>query len=152
MTAARNGAEEAQRDTLLEEALTRKIIGCFFDVCRKLRPGFLEAVYKKALEIELKRAGCSFEREPPLSVFYDGERLSIYYPDFVVERRVVVEVKATNALGPADNDQLINALSCIDLEVGLLLQFGRSPKFKRVVFTNSNKTMLPSREHYPISR
>jgi len=130
---------------LLEEELTRTIIGCFFDVCRKLRPGFLEVVYKKALAIEFRRAGCRFEREPPLSVYYDGERLGTYYPDFVIERRVVVEVKASVALGPADNEQLINALSCIELEVGLLLQFGRSPNFKRLVLTNANKPMLPSK-------
>ena len=143
MTAARRNAAEAGRGTLLEEAVTRKIIGCFFEICHKLRPGFLEAVYKKALEIELNRAGCRFERESPLSVYYDGERLARYNADFVVDGRVVVEVKATTALIRADKSQLINCMSCLDLEVGLLLQFGPNPEFKRVIFTNGNKPMLP---------
>ena len=143
MTAARRNADEAARDTLLEEAVTRRVIGCFFTICRKLRPGFLEAVYKKALEIELQRAGCKFKREPPLTVYYDGIRLYRYNADFVVEERVVVEVKATTSLVEADKSQLINCLSCLDLEVGLLLQFGPNPQFKRVVFTNGNKPMLP---------
>ena len=68
-----------------------------------------------------------------------------YNADFVVEGRVVVEVKATTALLGADKSQLINCMSCLDLEVGLLLQFGPNPEFKRVIFTNSNKPMLPPR-------
>ncbi len=145
MTAARKGAEEAERDTLLDEALTKTIIGCYYDVCRKLGAGFLETVYKKALAIELRRAGCRYECEPALDIYYDGEWLSRYYADFVVEGRVVLEVKATIALVEADKKQLINCLACTKLEIGLLFQFGPNPQFKRVVFTNGNKTMLPPR-------
>lgn len=121
--------------SLLHGALTGEIIGAFFEVYNDLRWGFLEAVYARAMAIELRERQISFQREARLDVRYKGQLAGIYRPDFLVEERVVLELKATAVIGPADKRQLLNYLRVTDMPLGLLLHFGPEPRVLRVIYT-----------------
>ncbi|MDQ3949099.1 MAG: GxxExxY protein [Gemmatimonadota bacterium] len=131
-------------EVLLEEALTHKVIGAFFHVYNTLGYGFLEAVYARALEVELAHRGLHVAREISINVWYANEIVGQYRADLLVENVVVVELKAHRVLVPQDRAQLLNCLRASDLEAGLLLNFGLRPAFLRVV--SSNET-APSRRH-----
>ncbi len=112
--------------------LTEKIIGCAFKVQRTLGPGFLEAVYQRALAVELTRAGLKAELEAPLKVIYDGCVVGDYSADILVEAKVVVELKAVQSLTTAHEVQVVHYLTAIGIEVGLLINFGAATlQFKR---------------------
>lgn len=116
------------------EELTDRIIGIFYQVYNKLGYGFLEKVYENALKIEFRKAGIDFDCQVPVQVFYDDEVIGEYVADFIVDGKVVVEVKANVGLGVADESQLLNYLRCTGLEVGLLINFGKEADFKRKVW------------------
>jgi len=107
-----------------DEELTSKIIGCAMKVHSTLGPGYLEAVYEKALQHELRQAGLAVECQKPLRVTYDGVVVGDYYADMVVEGRVMLELKAVQTLAPAHEAQLVSYLTATGLEVGLLLNLG----------------------------
>ncbi len=121
------------------EELTEKIIGIFYKVYNALGYGFLEKVYENALKIEFRKSGLDFDCQAPIQVLYDGEVIGDYVADFIVDGKVVVEVKANAELGVSDESQLLNYLRCTGLEVGLLLNFGEKAKFKRKVFETAKK-------------
>ena len=92
-----------------------------------LGPGLLEAVYQDALEIELELRSIPFVSKPKVTINYKGRQLHSHYkPDLVVFEGVVVELKAQSSLGKNDDSQLLNALKCSQLKVGLLINFGES--------------------------
>ncbi len=114
--------------------LTRAIIGCAMTVHRKLGRGFPEIVYQRALAIELYKNGFNAEREVELPIFYENEKVGSRRVDFFVEKRVLVELKAVDALLKAHHVQIINYLEAFELPVGLLINFGSSSlEFKRFV-------------------
>jgi len=104
-----------------------------FEVSNILGNGFLEAVYQKALLKELSLAGLFVEREVSYRISYKGDPVGTYIADLVVERSVVVELKAIEALGPSHVGQCLNYLRASRLHTALLLNFGK-PKleFKRI--------------------
>ena len=106
------------------EILTGRIIGAAMQVHRALGAGFLEKVYVNALAHELEKRGIAFERKIWLRVYYDDAIVGEYEADLFVESRVVVECKATRGLVEGNEAQLVNCLSAIRQEVGLLLNFG----------------------------
>src|SRR5918999_3132505 len=120
-------------ETLFEEALTRRVIGAFYDVYNSLGYGFLESVYANALAFEIVSRGLHVVREARADVRYKGEVVGMFRADLLVESRVVVELKASAKLDPAHASQLLNYLRATDLEVGLLLHFGPRPGIKRFV-------------------
>ena len=124
-------------EALLEEDLTRSVIGAFFDVYNRLEFGFLEHVYVAALELELRERGHAVAREVSVPILYRGRVLARQRLDMVVDGRLVVETKSTLALHPASLRQLHSYLRATRLEVGLLLHFGPSAKFHRVVSPNA---------------
>lgn len=124
---------------MLESKLTEQLIGAFFVVYRNLGFGFLESNYCAALGIELQRRGIDYEREVTVEVQYEGVPIGRYRVDMVVEGRVLVEIKSTKNLTEADTRQLLNYLKATNLEVGLLLHFGPTPKFHRFLYTNDRK-------------
>jgi GxxExxY protein len=124
---------------LLEERLTHSVIGAFFEVYNTLGYGFREYIYVLALERELLRRGHNVGREVAVMVYYGGEPLARQALDMVVDDKLVVEVKATEHLHPNSTAQLFSYLCGTHLEVGLLLHFGREPKFHRVVYENRLK-------------
>jgi GxxExxY protein len=117
---------------MTDEELSGKIIGCAMKVHRTLGPGFLEAVYQRALRLELSKQGLSAEMEKPIEVTYEGETVGTYVCDFLVSDKVILELKAIEQLAKAHEVQLVNYLKATGINVGLLLNFGgTSLEFKR---------------------
>ena len=119
--------------------LTRKILGVFYEVYNELGHGFLESVYQEAMVIALRQAGLRVERQIPLKVMFRGEVVGEFRQDIVVERAVILELKAASAIDSVHEAQLLNYLRATALEVGLLLNFGPKPQFKRMAFANERK-------------
>ena len=111
-------------ELLVHGDLTYKVIGAALEVHKTLGAGFLEAVYETALAYELKQLGLAFERQKTLPVHYKGGIGGEYKADFVVEERVIVELKAQKTLSSIDEAQIINYLKATGIQVGLLLNFG----------------------------
>jgi GxxExxY protein len=126
----------ALSEGLLEERLTKSIIGCFYEVYNTFGPGLLEKAYAEALALELELRGHVVQREVPTDVWYKGVVVARYKMDRVVDGRVIVEVKSTQRLSREDSRQLLNYLRATRWEVGLLLHFGPQPTFYRMVSTN----------------
>ncbi|HSA57741.1 MAG TPA: GxxExxY protein [Gemmatimonadaceae bacterium] len=121
---------------LLEEPLTRSVIGAFYDVYNELGFGFLEHVYSLALERDLRARGHRVDREVIVTIRFRGEPLTTQRLDLVVDGRLIVEIKSTWDLPPSAKRQLHNYLRATDLEVGLLLHFGAQPAFHRLIASN----------------
>jgi GxxExxY protein len=109
---------------LLHEDLTYAIIGAAMEVHSVLRTGFLESVYEQALAHEFDLRGLRYQRQAKLEVRYKGQIAGEFRADFLVDNKVVVELKATKALTEIDEAQLINYLKGTGYQVGLLLNFG----------------------------
>jgi GxxExxY protein len=124
---------------LLQQQKTDKIIKAFYKVYNTLGYGFLEKVYENAMIIELKKNGFNVESQKNIKVYYDQEEVGDYFADILVEGTVIIELKADDSLCKSHEAQLINYLKATDIEVGLLLNFGDKPEFRRKVFSNNRK-------------
>ena len=116
--------------------LTGQIIGCAMQVHSFLGNGFQEVIYQRALALEFKQAGVSYERELEMPIYYRDhpKPIGTRRVDFLVERVVLVELKALTQLSNVHYAQIINYLTAYKLEIGLLLNFGEtSLKFKRFI-------------------
>jgi GxxExxY protein len=120
-------------EPLVEQRLTGQIIACFFTVYNTFGLGMLEGVYRNALAVELSRHGLIPRTEVPIEVVYRGVDVGFFRIDLLVEGKVAVEVKATELLAPVAKRQLLNYLRVSNLDVGLLLHFGLTPRFHRLV-------------------
>lgn len=130
---------------LKHHELTRRIIGCFYDVYNALGHGFLEKVYENSLAIELRKQGLQVDQQQPIRVYYDNELVGEYFADLVVDAKVIIEVKAVKNLAEDHKAQILNYLKATEYEVGLLLNFGPSAQKDRMVFDNELKKHLPKR-------
>ena len=117
--------------------LTEAIIRVFYKVYNALGYGFLEKVYENAMFHELRKMGLEVKRQHPIVVFYDGVEVGSYYADLIVEGLVILELKAAESICEEHEYQLVNYLKATDVEVGLLLNFGKKPQVKRKVNSNS---------------
>ena len=124
---------------LLHKELTNKIINCFYTVYNTLGFGFLEKVYENSLMIELQKQGLRAEKQKPIKVYYSEHIVGEYFADIIVEDTIITELKAAEFLIEEHELQLINYLKATDKEIGLLLNFGKKPEFKRKIFTNDRK-------------
>ncbi|HAE35148.1 MAG TPA: GxxExxY protein [Bacteroidetes bacterium] len=124
----------------LDQDITELVIHCFYKVYNTLGYGFLERVYLNALMIELKTVGLRTEKERMVKVFYDNKEVGTYLPDLIVEDQVILELKAAETLMEEHEYQLLNYLKATDLEVGLLLNFGKKAQIRRKIFENKFKT------------
>jgi len=124
---------------LVEEELTRSIIGAFYEVYNTLGFGFLEHVYVMALERELLARGHRVDREVSVRVMYKGGQLSSQRLDMIVDGKVIVETKSTLELHKGARRQVYNYLKATDLEVGLLLHFGPTASFYREIRSTPRK-------------
>lgn len=122
--------------------LTDQIINAFFEVYNGLGYGFLEKVYENALANRLRRMGLAVEQQAGINVYFEGAVVGEYFADLLVENKVLLELKAAEAIDPAHKAQLRNYLRATDCKVGLVLNFGPQPTFIRQVMDNSRK---PSR-------
>ena len=119
--------------------LTERIIKIFYKVYNTLGYGFLEKIYEHAMMIELRKANVSAVSQDPIKVLYEDEIIGEYFADILVDRKVIVEIKATKNLIIDHEAQLLNYLKATDIEVGLLLNFGPKPEIRRRVFDNFRK-------------
>jgi GxxExxY protein len=126
-------------DCMLHYKLTEKIIKGFYTVYNTLGYGFLENVYENALLIELNKMGLETVQQKRIQVLYNGYVVGDYYADIIINDLIIIEVKAAEGLRDQHRNQLINYLKATDKEVGLLLNFGKIPEFKRVIFTNEKR-------------
>ena len=129
--------------------ITELIIQAFYTVYNTLGYGFLEKVYVNALAIELRRLGLEVVQEMRIAVYYGGEMIGEYFADLVVAGVVIVEVKAAKSLLDEHEAQLLNYLKATPYEVGLVLNFGPKPEFKRKAFDNARKGSLHWLEERP---
>ena len=125
---------------LLHKDLTDVILKTFYEVYNELGYGFLERVYQNALYIELKNKGLEVVPQKKIKVYYRGNIVGDYYADLVVEDRIILELKAVEYIVEQFENQLLNYLKGTDCEVGLLLNFGKKPEFRRKIFENKRKT------------
>ena len=114
--------------------VTGVVIGCAMEVHSTLGVGFQEVVYQRALAVQMLERGLSFAREYEMPIFYKGQQVGTRRVDFLVEEKVVVELKAVSGLDNVHLAQAINYLEAFGLEVGLLINFGATKlEFRRVV-------------------
>ena len=124
---------------LLHKDLTSAALSVFYDVYNELGYGFLEKVYQKSMAIELKSRGFFVESQKQILVNYKGFQVGEYFADLVINEKLILELKATEFLVVDFEYQLINYLKASDIEVGMLLNFGKKPEFRRKVFENKRK-------------
>jgi GxxExxY protein len=122
--------------------LTKEIIGTFYDVYNMLGYGFVEKVYENALVIELGIRGFQVEQQKPIAIHFRNQIIGEYFADILVNGLIILELKATRALVKEHEAQLLNYLKATPYEVGLLLNFGPQPSYKRKAFSNHNKPTL----------
>ena len=123
---------------MLYEDITSEIIKIFYKVNNTLGYGFLEKVYENAIILELKKAGIKIKQQENIKVFYEGEEVGNYYADIIVEDKIILELKCCENLRDEHRNQLINYLKATNMEVGLLLNFGKNSEFKRVIFSKKD--------------
>jgi len=121
--------------------ITQKIIGGFFEVYNELGHGFLESVYEKSLEVALNSMGIRACRQIEIPVRFRGQNVGDFSADMLVEDCVLLELKAARAIDSSHEAQLLNYLRATHIEVGLLLNFGLKPQYKRLIFDNPRKSI-----------
>jgi GxxExxY protein len=119
--------------------ITGKVLKAFFTVYRTLGHGFSEKVYENALAIEMDKCGLKFQQQSPIIVHYLDKVVGEFVADFLVEDKVMLELKAVHELAPEHEAQLLNYLKATMIEVGLLLNFGLKAQHIRKVFDNTRK-------------
>lgn len=121
--------------------LIYKIVGVYYDVYNELGHGFLESVYQKSLGLALQSAGLEACWPIAIPVWFRGQQVGQFEADMLVEKCVLLELKALRTLDRSHEAQLRNYLRATDIECGLLLNFGLRPEFRRLLFSNPGKAI-----------
>ena len=124
---------------LKHKELTDGILKTFYEVYNELGYGFLEKVYQNSMYIELKNKWYKVEAQSKIKVYYKETEVGEYYADLMVENLVILELKAVDYIVKDFENQILNYLRSTDCEVGLLLNFGKKPEFRRKIFENNRK-------------
>jgi GxxExxY protein len=119
--------------------LTERVIGIFYEVYNELGYGFLESVYRESMRVALEQVGLKVAVEVPVPVSFRGHLVGVFRADLVVEGALLIELKACEQLMRQHEAQVLHYLRATTLEVGLLMNFGPAPRFKRVVLDNELK-------------
>ena len=120
--------------------ITDQILRVFYEVYNELGHGFLESVYQKSLILALTEAGLMVHSPVDIPVWFRGHQVGAFEADVLVEKCVLLELKAASAVHNSHQAQLLNYLRATDIEIGVLLNFGVKPEFKRLVFDNLRRT------------
>ncbi len=132
----------ANQVELKQKVITDKILHAFFKVVYpKLGYGFLEKVYENSLTIALRSAGVEVQQQAKIEVHFQGRVLGEYFSDLLIEELIIVEIKAARRIAREHEALLLNYMRSTPYEVGLLLNFGLKPDFRRKVFDNERKTI-----------
>ena len=127
---------------IVHKSITDIILKVYYEVYNELGYGFLEKVYQNAMYFELQSLGYKVEAQKQIKVYFKKQLVGEYYSDLLVEDKVIVELKATELLMNAHVAQIMNYLKGTPIEVGLLLNFGEKPEFKRFIYTNDRKSNI----------
>lgn len=119
--------------------LTDRIIGVYYDVYNELGYGFLESVYEESMAIALREAGLGVQRQVAVPVLFRGRQVGDFRADLLVEDKILLELKSTRTLDRSHEAQLLHYLRATEIEIGLLLNFGERPQFRRLLFDNERK-------------
>jgi GxxExxY protein len=137
-----NRNSQATPINLKRKDVTDKILYAFFKIVYlQLGYGFMEKVYENALLIALESMGLKVQQQEKIAVYFQGQVVGEYFADLLVENVVIVELKAASRILSEHEAQLLNYLRATPYEVGLLLNFGPKPDFRRKVFDNDRKTI-----------
>jgi GxxExxY protein len=123
----------------LHKRLSDSILKAYYEVYNELGYGFLEKVYQNALYFELKAQGFKVEAQKQIKVHYKNQLVGEYFADIIVEDLITLELKACECLRDEHQAQLLNYLKATKVEIGMLLNFGIEPEFKRLIYTNDRK-------------
>ena len=134
--------ERKQQFVGTDDALTERIIAVFYEVYNELGFGFVESVYARAMGIALDQSGLAVASEVAVPVSFRGELIGTFRADLVVERTVVLELKIADHISKAHEAQVTHYLRASDYEVGLILNFGEVPRFRRMEFLKTRKRRL----------
>jgi GxxExxY protein len=124
---------------LLHQEITDKILKCYYNVYNALGYGFFEKVYKNSLSIELIENNLSVKQQVQIPVYYKEQNVGNYFADLLVDNKIILELKACESIVEEHETQLLIYLKATNYEVGLLLNFGKKPEFKRKIFANHYK-------------
>lgn len=141
---------EAEGKTILEKELCYKIQGAFYSVANKYGCGFKEQIYQKALAEELEKLALNFKQQQRINIYSldSGKVLGVYVPDFVVEDKIVVEIKATEFTTNQNVNQQRSYLKASKYEIGYLVNFGTLKLFiQRSIYTNNRKSFMSLLAH-----
>lgn len=127
-----------ENDNYKHSEITDKIIKAFYKVYNTLGYGFLEKVYENAIFIEIEKMGLLVTKQDSIIVYYEEKEVGAFFADLIVENAIIIELKATEFLREEHECQLINYLKASEIEVGLLLNFGKKPEIKRKIYSNKN--------------
>lgn len=130
-------------DNYLYQNLTNKIISAYYEVYNELGFGFLEKVYENAMVISLQKRKIHGSKQVPIKVYFQKNRVGLYFADIIVEDKIIIELKAGESICPEHEAQLTNYLRATEIELGLLFNFGLKPEFKRKIFENKFKKSVP---------
>ncbi len=122
-----------------QDDITDVVIGVYFDVYNELGFGFLESVYRESMRVALSEVGLVVETEVPVPVSFRGKIVGVFRADLVVNRAVLIELKACEQLTKQHESQTMHYLRATSIEVALLMNFGPVPRFKRLVIDNERK-------------
>jgi GxxExxY protein len=126
-----------------KDELTYSVIGCAMKVHNTLGNGFQEIIYQRCLAIELQRAKIKFVQEQEQVIFYEGIEVGLRRVDFVIEKKITVELKAVIDLLDGHLAQAKNYVTAYGFEKGLLINFGSVSLQHKLIFNNNNKYKLP---------
>lgn len=131
---------------LLHKDMTERILNAFYGVYHEHGYGFAEQVYSRSMVVELQSRGLALAREVPTQILYKGVQVGLHKADLIVDRKILVEIKANLILTGADERQVLNYLKATGLEVGLLLNFGPKPSFRRMIFSSRDRALSVASE------
>ena len=126
---------------LLHRNLSDTILKIYFEVYNEHGYGFLEKVYQNAMYFELKSQGYKVEAQKQIKVYYKSQLVGDYFADLLIDDSIILELKACECLMDEHKAQLLNYLKATEVEIGLLLNFGITPEFKRSIYTNDRKKL-----------
>ena len=122
------------KNRILYEELSYKVRGCLFEVYNRLGTGFKETIYHNALAKELRLKNISYESQKQLVIHYKEEKVGFYKPDFIIDNKIILEIKALPEITNVAENQLYNYLKATQYKVGFLVNFGDKLDIKRRVF------------------
>ena len=132
---------DTDKNGFKHKEITEKIIRVFYEVYNELGHGFLESVYERSMEVALNSMGLKVCRQIEIPVSFRGQSVGVFSADMLIEDCVLLELKAARCLDQSHQAQLLNYLRATEIEVGLLLNFGLKPEFKRLIFDNPRKSL-----------